>query len=216
MLGVNWRKRTYYQAMTAVFFIGNPLDDQAVRHCGDLRSCPRPILQSWLFRWGIEDSLTLHDRLNWLLYKGHRMKFNEVKQTLSTMSYEMREQYIASLPELSILKNNYSAVNKFMNHLGPEGIAAYDYALYLALSQAGVSLKYRTRRDDRYYAREIAEIAQRKYTGWDDYNMACIAGMYFLAPPTEEPYLHNRSYLYTRLLVQKNSVMNRVNWNAKL
>ncbi|WP_110933408.1 DUF1266 domain-containing protein [Paenibacillus bouchesdurhonensis] len=219
MIGIA-KRRIYYSAMTDALFVDDPLHDPSIRSLNLLGVTSRDALDNWIYRrHRIKDSHSCNKKLKWLLYEGYRLEYNRLKNGLSAMAMMERSEYIASLPEADEQKRKLMRVDKIMPYLGAGGIAAYDYALYLALAQSGVRLGYLAWREARVFSREIARIAQRQYASWDDYNLACIAGMYYLAPKKSAdimPYSTYNQYMYTRLLARRLSAKKFVGWHTRL
>ncbi|WP_186438548.1 DUF1266 domain-containing protein [Cohnella terricola] len=211
------RKKSYINAMTSVSYIGEPIYDLELRRSSDLRTCSKSMLREWMnSRWGIKDQFSLNKKLEWLFYKGHRMEFTQLSYLLSTLSHDKRNQFIYNLPEHDPRKIKLYHVNQFMGTLTSAGIAAFDYSLYMLLSQIGVRLNYRKRDEAKAFYLEVAQIAQSKYQSWIEFIQSYIAGMYFHSLPQESDIVRDRSYTLAQLITQKNSAINSVEWNIKL
>ncbi|AZK48046.1 DUF1266 domain-containing protein [Paenibacillus lentus] len=219
MIGIV-KRRIYYSAMTDALFVDDPLNDPSIRSLNLLGVTSRDALDHWIYRrHRVKDAYTCNKKLKWLLYEGHRLEYNSLKNCLSAMPATERSKYIASLPDSSEHKSKLMRVDKIMPFLGSGGIAAYDYALYLALAQTGVRLGYITIREARVFSHEIARIAQRQYVSWDEYNVGCIAGMYYSAPPEGGevmPYSTYNQYMITRLLARRFSAKKLIGWQTRL
>lgn len=219
MIGIV-KRRIYYSAMTDALFVNDPLNDPSISSLNILGVTSRNSLDNWIYRHHrVKDPHTCNKKLKWLLYEGYRLEYNHLKNCLSAMPIAERSEYVSSLPESDERKGKLMRVDKIMRYLGSGGIAAYDYALYLVLAQTGVRLGYLTFREARVFSREIAKIAQRHYVSWDEYNLACIAGMYYSAQPKGGDVLANSTYnqyMYTRLLACRLSAKKFVGWQTRL
>ncbi|MMZ61115.1 hypothetical protein D1872_232470 [compost metagenome] len=162
---------------------------------------------------GITDSSSYKNKLNWLLYKGHREEFTTLAQELSAMSGIARQQYINSLSEQDQQKNKVICVHQFMNVLTPAGITAFDYAQLIALYKIGSRLRLIGWRKAQSSSLEAAQIVQSKYRSWHEYYSACIAGAYFESPPTDISLLQLR---YAQKLLIATRIHPPIQWDRKL
>lgn len=214
------KRQLYYSAMTDALFMNDPLNDQSIKSLTMLGFTSKHSLNSWMYyHYKIKDSNTCNRKLKWLLYEGYRSEYNRLKHLLSAMPVKEREPYIASLPESDDRKRKLIRINKIMPYLGSGGVAAYDFALYLTVAQTGVRLGYLAYREARVFSREIAKTAQRQYGSWNEYHLACIAGMYYLTPPNLEDHSQDNTYsqyMYARMLARRTSADKFVRWRARL
>lgn len=211
------RSRIFYCAMTEALFLNDPLNDHSVAGLNRLSVLSSQLLDNWMYHhYGIKSSITCDRKLKWLLYEGYRSEFKQLRDSLAALPMTERDLYIASLPDSDERKSKLRRVNQLMPNLGRPGIAAYDYALYLAVAQSGVRLGYLAFNEARFFSREIAKLAQSQYESWDEYHLACIAGMHYLSGNDKSQKEDYSTYMHARMLSRRLSPSKRISWRAKL
>ncbi|WP_460318775.1 DUF1266 domain-containing protein [Paenibacillus sp. YSY-4.3] len=203
--------------MTDALFLNDPLNDHSVGSLNRLSVLPSHLLDNWMYHhYGIKNSITCDRKLKWLLYEGYRSEFNRLRASLAALPMTERDLYIAALPDSDERKSKLLRVNRLMPFLIPSGIAAYDYALYLAVAQTGVRLGYLAFNEARVFSREIAKLAQGQYESWDEYHLACIAGMQYLSGNDRSQDDDYSTYMHTRMLSRRLSPSRWISWRARL
>lgn len=216
MMASKRKLNLYLMAMTSSSFIGDPAYLKGIRNCKDLHIYPESNLNELLQHWNINNSQSQMKMLYWLQDEGHRAEFNRLRHFLLALSESERNQYLYTMPEGDNRKAKLLVVNKYLRRLPEASIAAYDYALYIILCHAGGRLKHLT--SDAIFPKsmEAATKAQPLYTGWDEYILACTAGMEFHSNLLDADRTAENEKAYGGLFLSKSSLLNQVDWNMNL
>ncbi|WP_334075378.1 DUF1266 domain-containing protein [Paenibacillus sp. A14] len=178
-----------------------------------IQTCPSQAITDFMLLHGIKNEETFDHFLNWLHHKGYRHDFNNYARLLSTLSHPARQQYMETVGEEHKNKSRLYCVHTFMDVLAPSHIAAYDYALMVAIFRMGVRVKFMTRKSARSFSTQIAEVVQKMYVNWSEFHAACIAGAYFSASPADLAALTSK-YSLDLLIATRHTPL--IEWDFKL
>ncbi|MCM3703072.1 DUF1266 domain-containing protein [Paenibacillus macerans] len=180
------KQPTFYHWMTAPLFNAGTVHFGKLRSYHTLDTCPKSGLKAWLIFQGVRDGNSYHNQRRWLLYEGYRKEFNELSETLSSLSFEARVRHLSSAEAQG--KNEaptLACVHQLMNVVPPATIAAFDFALLVALNKAGERLNLLDGKEAAFSNMDAVKIVQSKYASWYEFYSGCIAGVYFRNPPKD-------------------------------
>lgn len=208
-----WDRLSFYDSMTYTLFNTGLSFNEGIDSYRHIQTCPSQVITDFLLLHGVKNEETFDHFLNWLHHKGYRHEFNNYARLLSTLSHPARQQYMGTMGEEHKNKSKLYCVRTFMDVLAPSQIAAYDYALMVALIRMGVRVKFMTRKAARSFSVQFAEVVQKMYVSWSEFHAACIAGAYFANSPADLASL-TRQYSLDLLIAARHTPLTE--WDFKL
>lgn len=196
-----WKRPIFYHWMTAPLFNAGTFRLANIRSYYTLDTCPKESLTAWLLFQGVQDGDSYHNYRRWLLYEGYRKEFNELAAARHLLPAEPRDMK-------SKLKLN--CVHQLIHVTPPATIAAFDFALLVALNRVGERLNMLGDREASSSNMEAVKILQSKYSSWYEFHSGCIAGAYFRNPPVDTSTLLP---LYRQSLLDFSRISTSIPWD---
>lgn len=176
-------------------------------------------LEKELVKWQITDEKNLHERLDWLLNKGTRQRFEKIYTRLACMDEGQRERYLASYPSGSEEQRELEMVYYYLHRVPRSGIMAYDLTWVAYLIKSAYALKKLTNGERLTYLDRTVNIMNDYDWNRRDYINSFIIGLTFNSECTNPEYNwkndpqgtpnHNRAN-YARLITSKWSPFRKI------
>lgn len=127
--------------------------------------------------WGIKDTSTAIESLDWLVQEGHRIDGNEF---LTVLKKGEESQY----EDMDNVKNLYDACNKMLTDIGisedtlknVKTIGAWDYDRIVNVARWSYSAGYITEEQAWSYIQKAREMAKTEFNSWDEYFVSNVYG----------------------------------------
>jgi hypothetical protein len=175
-------------------------------------------MKKFLNSWDVHDSESLKQVLDWLLDKGRRYEFNQIRNYLHSIPEDDRHTYIESLPNETEEKYKTTLTNYYFRRLPAEGIAAFDYAFCILLSDHGKKLGYLNKEESWDYKVKAAGLAQKSYSSWFEYTNGFHVGVLFMGndQASADSYVKEQQPITIKLIASRHSPFQQVKWDEKI
>lgn len=130
---------------------------------------------------GTDNQDALRRKLEWLVEKGHRQSYNQIRHKLLPIPAAKRPGYAASRKGTAKEKAQAALVARTMDELPDAGIAAYDLGMAVYLCRAAMKTRWIGEAYGRDLQTNCANALQEWYSGWEEYMAAYIVGAGFAA-----------------------------------
>lgn len=127
--------------------------------------------------WGINDSSTAIETLDWLVQEGHRINGNEFLTVLKNGEEDQYENF-------EDIKALYDSCNTMLLEIGVsqdslnnvKTIGAWDYDRIVNVARWSYSAKYITEEQAWSYIQKAREMARSEFNSWDEYFTSHVYG----------------------------------------
>lgn len=172
-------------------------------------------MKSALKQWNITDSISLKEKIKWLLEDGCCEEYRTIHTQLVPLTRDVRSRYVAS----SIDEANYAkiaVVNRLITQLPSGNISGFGGGWAIYLCRIGRAYGYLSKEEAWALMIRAAEHLHHAYDNWGDYLSAFAAGSHYAAADHEFKKFGNVHNQSINLTNGKKPIIQRAPWGQNL
>ena len=166
--------------------------------------------------WDIHNKEELLDTLQWIRTGGHRKKFDEITQTLSSGTSREQQQLKLQAVRNSNLGNRVQIAQKYGDKFGEKSIIAWDFSRYVSLCGWGYIAGYITEEEAWERIMPAARLMQHTFDSWEDLGNNHVIGRKFWSLSQTQKRGAWTQSCYQKLTSDPESPWNKLPWALDL